>query len=81
MCDSDPPESTNMSRRAFLEGTGAAVVIAAAAPTLLAQSPEGTPAPVPVSTIRVTVNGTVHRAPRGRGPLDAGRAAARSASG
>ena len=60
MCDSDPPESTNMSRRAFLEGTGTAVVIAAAAPTLLAQSPEGSPAPVPVSTIRVTVNGTVH---------------------
>jgi len=60
MCDSDPPESTNMSRRAFLEGTGTAVVIAAAAPTLRAQSPDGSPAPVPVSTIRVTVNGTVH---------------------
>jgi aerobic-type carbon monoxide dehydrogenase small subunit (CoxS/CutS family) len=49
-----------MSRRAFLEGTGTAVVIAAAAPTLRAQAPEGSPAPVPVSTIRVTVNGTVH---------------------
>jgi aerobic-type carbon monoxide dehydrogenase small subunit (CoxS/CutS family) len=49
-----------MSRRAFLEETGTAVVVAAAAPTLLAQSPERSPAPVPVSTIRVTVNGTVH---------------------
>ena len=58
--DSDERESTDMSRRAFLEGTGAAVVIAAASPAALAQSPTVAPATVPASTIRVTVNGTAH---------------------
>lgn len=56
-----------LSRRAFLEGTGAALVVATAIPALEAQ----TPAPrqpaiavdpsVPRTTIRVTVNGTLHR--------------------
>ena len=53
-----------LSRRAFIEATGAAVVVATALPTLGAQSPAA-PAPpaivpdatVPRTTIRVTVNG------------------------
>jgi aerobic-type carbon monoxide dehydrogenase small subunit (CoxS/CutS family) len=64
MSDSDRRDSTNMSRRTFLEGTGAAIVTAAAAPAALAQSPAASPAAspagVPASTIRVTVNGTAH---------------------
>ena len=58
-----------LSRRAFIEASGAAVVVATAIPTLLAQTP-ATPPPapaiaadpaVPRTTIRVTVNGTAHR--------------------
>jgi xanthine dehydrogenase YagT iron-sulfur-binding subunit len=58
-----------LSRRAFIEASGAAVVVATAIPTLLAQTP-ATPPPapaiaadpaVPRTTIRVTVNGTLHR--------------------
>jgi xanthine dehydrogenase YagT iron-sulfur-binding subunit len=56
----------DISRRAFLEGTGAAVVIAATAPALTAQN-RGAIATVaeetgvPRTTIRVTVNGTLRR--------------------
>ncbi len=55
-----------ISRREFLEGTGAAVVIAATAPALTAQN-RGVAATVaeeagaPRTTIRVTVNGTLRR--------------------
>jgi aerobic-type carbon monoxide dehydrogenase small subunit (CoxS/CutS family) len=55
-----------LSRRAFLEGTGAALVVAAAIPALEAQTPAARqPAiavdpSVPRTTIRVTVNGTEH---------------------
>jgi xanthine dehydrogenase YagT iron-sulfur-binding subunit len=59
-----------LSRRAFMEATGAAVVVATAIPTLVAQTPAAAPPPapaiapdpnVPRTTIRVTVNGTLHR--------------------
>jgi aerobic-type carbon monoxide dehydrogenase small subunit (CoxS/CutS family) len=48
------------SRRAFLEGTGAALV-AATAPVVRAQNAGEKPAPVPRTTIHLTVNGTAHR--------------------
>src|SRR5580700_4407674 len=56
----------DISRRAFLEGTGAAVVIAATAPALTAQNrgaiaTVAEEAGVPRTTIRVTVNGTLRR--------------------
>jgi aerobic-type carbon monoxide dehydrogenase small subunit (CoxS/CutS family) len=56
----------DISRRAFLEGTGAAVVIAATAPVLTAQNrgaiaTVAEEAGVPRTTIRVTVNGTLRR--------------------
>jgi xanthine dehydrogenase YagT iron-sulfur-binding subunit len=56
-----------LSRRAFIEGTGAALVVATAIPALEAQTPVARqPAiavdpTVPRTTIRVTVNGTLHR--------------------
>jgi xanthine dehydrogenase YagT iron-sulfur-binding subunit len=58
-----------LSRRAFIEATGAAIVVATAIPALGAQTPPvAPPAPaiapdpgVPRTTIRVTVNGTLHR--------------------
>jgi aerobic-type carbon monoxide dehydrogenase small subunit (CoxS/CutS family) len=57
----------DLSRREFLEGTGAALAVAAALPVLDAQSAP-TPAPpitadpsVPRTTIRVTVNGVSQR--------------------
>ena len=58
-----------LSRRAFMEATGAAIVVATALPSLEAQTPAAPPpAPaivpdpsVPRTTIRVTVNGTLHR--------------------
>jgi xanthine dehydrogenase YagT iron-sulfur-binding subunit len=59
-----------LSRRAFIEATGAAIVVATAIPTLEAQTPAVVPPPapaiaadpgVPRTTIRVTVNGTQHR--------------------
>jgi aerobic-type carbon monoxide dehydrogenase small subunit (CoxS/CutS family) len=56
-----------ISRRTFLEGTGAVLAVAAAAPKIEAQRPEtsaqaeaGAPA-VPRTAIRVVVNGTEHR--------------------
>jgi aerobic-type carbon monoxide dehydrogenase small subunit (CoxS/CutS family) len=60
MSDSETREPTDISRRAFLEGTSAAIVVAAASPAALAQSPSAVPNAVPTSTIRVTVNGTAH---------------------
>jgi len=55
-----------ISRREFLEGTGAAVVIAATAPALTAQNRSAVAtaaeeAGVPRTTIHVTVNGTLRR--------------------
>jgi xanthine dehydrogenase YagT iron-sulfur-binding subunit len=59
-----------LSRRAFIEATGAAIVVATAIPTLEAQTPAAAPPPapaiaadpsVPRTTIRVTVNGALHR--------------------
>jgi len=51
-----------VSRRAFLEGTGAALAVAATSTPLAAQTP-GAPAStsVPRTAIRVVVNGTAHR--------------------
>jgi len=48
------------SRRAFLEGTGAALVAAAAAAPVAAQTTDEALPAVPHTTIRVTVNGTAH---------------------
>ncbi len=48
------------SRRTFLEGTGAALV-AATAPVIRAQTADAKPAPVPRTTIHVTVNGAAQR--------------------
>ena len=55
----DRPELT---RRAFIEGTTAAVVAATAAPSLDAQTASPSPAaPVPRTTIRLTVNGVARQ--------------------
>jgi xanthine dehydrogenase YagT iron-sulfur-binding subunit len=56
----------DISRRAFLEGTGAAVVVAVTAPALTAQNrgaiaEVAEEAGVPRTAIRVTVNGTLRR--------------------
>ena len=61
MSDQNEREPLDVSRRAFLEGTSAALVIAATAPAVAAQTPAAQPAPVATTTISVTVNGTVHR--------------------
>ena len=55
-----------LSRRAFLESTATAIVVATAIPTLEAQTTAARPAiaadpTVPRTTIRLTVNGTVRR--------------------
>ncbi len=51
-----------ISRRTFIEGTGVAVVAAAATPALQAQNTNIEPAPgVPHTAIRVTVNGKSQR--------------------
>ena len=54
-----------LSRRAFIEATGAALLVATALPAIHAQAPAAGPAisvdpAVPRSTIHVTVNGTRH---------------------
>jgi len=63
---SDAPSTTDLSRRDFLEGTGAALVVAGATPTF-ASADDGTArgnrpvqqvAPVPTTAITLTVNGT-----------------------
>jgi len=58
----DQPPHTDLTRRDFLGGTGAALVIAKSAP-LKAQDASGEPeiATVPKTAITVTVNGTEHR--------------------
>ena len=51
-----------ISRRKFIEGTGAALVAATAVPALDAQSPAARPAAAGSrSTIRLTINGTERR--------------------
>jgi aerobic-type carbon monoxide dehydrogenase small subunit (CoxS/CutS family) len=52
-----------ISRRKFLQGTGAAFAVATAAPTVEAQNPAtiATAEAVPRTTIRITVNGTPRR--------------------
>ena len=67
MSDSHGREATDLSRRAFLEGTSAALVIATTAPTAAGQTPAAQAAPVPKTPISVTVNGAVQQ-DRGRGP-------------
>lgn len=64
MSDQHEREALDVSRRAFLEGTSAALVIAATAPALAAQAPASQPAAgpnTPLTTISVTVNGTAQR--------------------
>ena len=54
----------SISRRRFLEGTGAAIAAATAAPALSAQTPTASPGagrPAPRTRIRLTVNGVSHR--------------------
>lgn len=58
----DGRDTTDISRRAFLERTSAALVIAATAPAVAAQPSAGQPSAVPKTAISVTVNGTVQRA-------------------
>ena len=60
MSDSHGRDATDLSRRAFLEGTSAALVIAATAPPRPGRRRPLRPAPVPKTAISVTVNGTVH---------------------
>ena len=66
----DPVDDTEISRREFLEGTGAALALAApfdfaqgttASPLAAQTAPPPAPAAVPRTTIRVTVNGTSRR--------------------
>jgi xanthine dehydrogenase YagT iron-sulfur-binding subunit len=62
-------ESAELSRREFLEGTSAALIVAAAAGTpVIAQTPSAAPSlaikpdpSVPRTTIRVTINGAAER--------------------
>ncbi len=61
MSDSHGREATDVSRRAFLEGTSAALVIATTASTAAGQTPAARAAPVPKTPISVTVNGTVQK--------------------
>jgi putative selenate reductase molybdopterin-binding subunit len=67
---SDETRASDMSRRRFLEATGAAVAAATAAPALAAQTPAAGAVPqgavrvdpaVPHTTIRITVNGVAQR--------------------
>lgn len=62
MSDPHGRDATDLSRRAFLEATSAALATAAAATTAGAQAPAAPPAPAPVpkTSINVTVNGTRH---------------------
>lgn len=54
-------DTTDISRRDFLEGTSAALVVAATAGAAAAQPSADSPVAVPKTTIGVTVNGTAHR--------------------
>ena len=49
------------SRREFLEGSGVALVTAAAAPAVMAQGSDDAVPSGPRTTVRLTVNGTAHR--------------------
>lgn len=60
MMDSHGRDGTDMSRRTFLEGTSAALVIVATAQGAAAQS-ASQPAAAPSTAISLTVNGTVRR--------------------
>ena len=61
------PKSGGLTRRDFLEGTGAVLVVAGAAPKLTAAEPRSATVArqeaeaVPRTLIRLTVNGTKHR--------------------
>ena len=55
-------DRSGVSRRAFLEGTGGALAVAAVSPAVpLAAQSEPTTAPAPRSPIELIVNGTTHR--------------------
>lgn len=57
-----PTDENEISRREFLEGTGAALAVAATSAPLAAQAPRAPASTaVPRTTIRVVVNGTAHR--------------------
>lgn len=61
MSDRHERDIADISRRAFLEGTSAALVIAATASAASAQTPTGQTVKVPRTAIGLTVNGVVHR--------------------
>ncbi len=61
MSDSHGRDATDLSRRAFLEGTGVVIVGAATAAPAAGQTPTAQPAPVPKTAISLMVNGTRHR--------------------
>ena len=61
MSDALGRDAADLSRRAFLEGTSAALVVAATAPTAAAQTPNAPAAPMAKTAISVTVNGTVQK--------------------
>ena len=63
MSDVNGRDATGLSRRAFLEGTSAALAGAAVATTAGAQTPAPS-TPVPSTTIRVPVHGPQHRVDR-----------------
>jgi len=57
-----PTDDNEVSRREFLEGTGAALAVAATSAPLAAQTPRAPASTaVPRTPIRVVVNGTAHR--------------------
>ena len=61
MSDSHGRDATELSRRAFLEGTSVALVGAATAATAAAQAPPAAAAAVPRTAISLVVNGTRHQ--------------------
>ena len=61
MSDSHGRDATELSRRAFLEGTSVVLVGAATAATAAAQAPPARPAAVPRTAISLVVNGTRHQ--------------------
>lgn len=61
MTDSYERGGTDISRRTFLEGTSAAMVIAATAQSSAAQTAQEPLVPVPRTAISLTVNGAVSR--------------------
>jgi aerobic-type carbon monoxide dehydrogenase small subunit (CoxS/CutS family) len=61
MGDPQGRDTADISRRAFLEGTSAALVIAATASAASAQARGAPPAKVPRTSISLRVNGVVHR--------------------